>query len=59
MIGIFNRKKRNKYGIIIIIIITKIIFKPMNLNSGIFLDWKLNLEVKFLKNWTLIIGIFK
>ena len=37
----------NKYGIIIIIIITKIIFKRMNVNSG------------FLKNWTLMIEIFK
>ena len=32
----------------------------MNVNSGIFfLDWKLNLEVRFFKNLTLMIGIFK
>ena len=43
----------------IIIIITKIIIKWMNVNSEICLDWKLNLENGILKNRTLIIGIFK
>ena len=31
----------------------------MNMNSEKKIDWKLNLEVRFLKNWTLMIGIFK
>ena len=43
----------------IIIIITKIIIKRMNMNSEICLDWKLNLENGILKNRTLMIGIFK
>ena len=45
-------KEINKYEII------KIMFKRMNMNSGIFLDWKLNSKVRFLKNWTLMIGFF-
>ena len=31
-----------------IIIIAKIIFKQMNVDNGIFLDWKLNLENRIL-----------
>ena len=35
------------------------IFKQMKVNSGIFKIEKLNLEVGFLKNWILMIEIFK
>ena len=52
--------KINKQINEIMIIITKIILKWMNVNSGIFeINWKLNLENGILKNRTLIIGICK